>query len=163
HRDRRHPVRGLGRHRRGVRGVGRGRKGSRDSVCVTKPDLEAIQAAADRGMLIAYWAAQLGAASAIISEAGDRSWSELNTNANRLVRALRARGVQAGDGLALMCSNRPEFFETYAAALRGGFRLTTVNWHLTGEEAGYIVDDCEATAFVADARFAESAREAANL
>ena len=38
-----------------------------------------------------------------------------------------------------------------------GLRLTTINWHLTGDEAGYIVDDCEATAFVADARFADAA------
>ena len=38
-----------------------------------------------------------------------------HANANRLVRALRARGVQAGDGLALLCSNRPEFAETVVA------------------------------------------------
>ena len=71
------------------------------------------------------------------------------------MRALRARGVQAGDGVALLCSNRPEFVETVVGR-RGapGLRLTTVNWHLTADEAGYIVDDCEATAFVADARFA---------
>ena len=42
-------------------------------------------------------------------------------------------------------------------------RLTTINWHLTGYEAGYIVDDCEATAFVADARYADSAIGAAAL
>jgi long-chain acyl-CoA synthetase len=40
-------------------------------------------------------------------------------------------------------------------------RLTTINWHLTADEAGYIVDDCDATAFVADARFAEAASGAA--
>src|SRR5690242_21962842 len=111
-------------------------------------------------MLPSYWAQRQPERPAILSPNGDRTFAELNANANRLVRALRARGVQAGDGLALMCSNRPEFFETYAAALRAGFRLTTVNWHLTGEEAGYIVDDCEAAAFVADARFGEAAREA---
>ncbi len=77
--------------------------------------------------------------------------------------ALRARGVQDGDGVALLCANRPEFFETVAAAQRAGLRLTPVNWHLTGDEAGYIVDDCEATAFVADARFAAVARRAADL
>jgi long-chain acyl-CoA synthetase len=44
---------------------------------------------------------------------------------------------------------------------RAGLRLTTINWHLTGDEAGYIVDDCDATAFVADARFAEAAAGAA--
>ena len=63
---------------------------------------------------------------------------------NRLARALRARGLGAGDAVALMCTNRPAFVETWAACLRAGFRITTINWHLTGEEAGYIVDDCEA-------------------
>ena len=114
-------------------------------------------------MLAAFWAQEDGATPAVISEAGNRTRAEANANANRLVRALRARGVNAGDGLALMCSNRPEFFEVVAAARRVGLRLTTVNWHLTGDEAGYIVDDCEATAFVADARFAPVARAAFDL
>src|SRR4051794_1163222 len=109
-------------------------------------------------MLAAFWAAENGERPAVISEAGDPTRPEVNANANRLVRALRDRGVKAGDGIALMCSNRPEFMETVAAAQRAGLRLTTVNWHLTGDEAGYIVDDSEATAFVADARFAKVAR-----
>jgi long-chain acyl-CoA synthetase len=124
--------------------------------------MDALYAAADRGMLAAYWAEQRGNDRCVTSEAGNRTFAEVNANANRLVRALRARGVKAGDGIALMCANRPEFFEVVAASQRAGLRLTTVNWHLNGEEAGYIVDDCEASAFVADARFAASAREAAD-
>jgi long-chain acyl-CoA synthetase len=127
------------------------------------PNLEELNAAADRGMLASFWAEEDPDRPAVISEAGNRTRAQANANANRLVRALRARGVKAGDGLALMCSNRPEFFEAVAAARRAGLRLTTVNWHLTAEEAGYIVDDCEATAFVADARFAACARGAADL
>src|SRR5205085_6403194 len=73
------------------------------------------------------------------------------------------RGIRAGDGVALMCANRPEFAETVTAAQRAGLRLTTINWHLTGDEAGYIVDDCEATVFVAHERFAAAARRAADL
>jgi long-chain acyl-CoA synthetase len=136
-------------------------RGSR--VEVPPPDLDAINAAADRGMLPAYWATQRGDALALISDAGNRTFGEVNANANRLVRALRARGVRAGDGVALMCANRPEFAETVAAAQRAGLRLTTINWHLTGDEAGYILDDCEATAFVAHERFAGVARRAAGL
>ena len=130
---------------------------------MSAPDLDRLHASADRGMLAAFWAAERGDTPAVISEAGIRTRAEVNANANRLARALRARGVKAGDGLALMCSNRPEFLETVAAARRAGLRLTTVNWHLTGDEAGYIVDDCEATALVADARFARVARRAADL
>ncbi len=130
---------------------------------VTGVDREALEAAADRGLLAAHWADRQPDRVALWSVAGDRTFAEVNAHADRLVRALRARGVQAGDGVALMCSNRPEFVETLYATQRAGLRLTTVNWHLTGEEAGYIVDDCDATAFVADARFAGSASVAARL
>src|SRR5207248_3299142 len=61
----------------------------------------------------------------------------------------------------LLCSNRPEFVETYGACQRAGFRLTTINWHLTGEEAAYIIDNCGAKAFIADAQFAPAAEAAA--
>ncbi len=130
---------------------------------MTRPDDDAINAAADRGMLASFWASQRADALALISDAGNRTYNELNANANRLVRALRARGLQAGDGVALMSANRPEFAETLAAAQRAGWRVTTINWHLTGDEAGYIVNDCEAKAFVAHARFADAARRAAEL
>jgi long-chain acyl-CoA synthetase len=130
---------------------------------VSAPDLDRLKESADRGMLASFWAHDDPDRPAVISEAGDRTRAEVNANANRLVRALRACGVREGDGIALMCANRPEFFETVAAARRAGLRLTTINWHLTGDEAGYIVDDCEATAFVADARFATVARRAADL
>jgi long-chain acyl-CoA synthetase len=36
-----------------------------------------------------------------------------------------------------------------------------VNWHLTGEEIGYVVQDCEAKAFFADVRVARAAQVAA--
>ena len=62
---------------------------------------------------------------AIISEHGNRTFGELNANANRLARALRARGVGAGDAIALMVANRPEFAEAVAASQRGGLRFTT--------------------------------------
>ncbi len=128
-----------------------------------KPDLDAVKAAADRGMLASYWAEQRGDANAIVSDAGNRTYNELNADANKLVRALRARGVQAGDGVVLLSANRPEFAETVAAVQRAGLRLTTLNWHLTGDEAGYIVDDSEATALIADAQFAPCAQHAASL
>ncbi len=118
-------------------------------------------AAARRGMVHAHWAQLQPDTPAIVSARGDRTFAELNANANRLVRALRARGLGEGDALALMVSNRPEFAEVAAATQRSGLRITPVNWHLTADEAAYIVDDCQARAFVADARFAEVAAAAA--
>jgi long-chain acyl-CoA synthetase len=109
-----------------------------------------------RGMAIAVHAEAVPDRVAIVSGNGNRTWSELNQHANQLVRALRRRGVRTGDAVALMSSNRPEFVEVYAATLRAGLRLTPINFHLTADEAGYIVRDCDATAFIGDARFADA-------
>jgi long-chain acyl-CoA synthetase len=125
-------------------------------------DLAAYQEAAKVGMTTAYWAARMADEPAIVSPLGDRTWGELNANANRLVRVLRARGLHVGDAVAVMVANRPAFVEAYVATQRAGLRLTTINWHLTGEEAAYIVGDCDARAFVADVRFADAARGAAD-
>ncbi len=118
--------------------------------------------AAAVGMSIAFTAGKAPDRPAILSERGDRSFGELNAHANMLVRELRAAGLCTGDAVALMCSNRPEFAEVFAACLRGGFRLTLLNWHLTADEVGYIVDDCEARAFIVEARCAAAVQGVAD-
>jgi long-chain acyl-CoA synthetase len=110
--------------------------------------------AARTGMTLAWHARRAPDRPAILSPNGDRTFGELNANANRLVRALRARGVGEGDSLSLICANRPEFAEALNACQRMGIRITTVNWHLTGPEMAYIIEDSEAKAIVGDARFA---------
>ena len=116
--------------------------------------------AAAKGMVVAWHAARKPDRLAISSERGDRTFSELNAQANRLVGVLRGAGLMPGDGVALLCVNRPEFVETVMACQRAGFRLTPVNWHLTADEVAYIVENCEAKAFVADAGLAAAAVQA---
>jgi long-chain acyl-CoA synthetase len=113
------------------------------------------------GMTLAYWAAEAPERMAVTAPAGTRTFAELNARANQAVRALRAHGLGKGDAVALLCSNRPEFVEAVGACQRAGFRLTTINWHLTADEAAYIVNDCGAKAFIADAQFATAAAGAA--
>jgi len=120
-------------------------------------DADAFRAAVGTGMTLAFWAARQRDVPAILSPHGTRTFGELNAEANRLARTWRARGVAPGDAVAAMISNRPEFVVVLAAAQRSGLRLTPINWHLTGDEAAYIVDDCEARVLVADHRFAAMA------
>ena len=115
---------------------------------------------ARQGLMVRYWAEETPDTPAIISDCGTRTFAELEAAANRLVWALRARGLVAGDAVALICTNRPEFAEVAAACLRAGFRLTPINWHLRGDEAAYIVEDCEARAVIADARLSDTAADA---
>ena len=113
------------------------------------------------GMGLAHWAEVQPDVVAVEAPTGRRTYAELNARANQLARALRARGLGPDDGVALICGNRPEFAEVLAACLRSGLRVTPINWHLTGDEAGYIAADCGASALIADVRLAESAQGAA--
>ncbi len=117
---------------------------------------EGLEDAMRSGMAPAWWANHDGDRPAVVAPSGDRSFGELNAEANRLVRALRLRGLGAGDAVAISCGNRAEFASTWAACTRAGFRLTAINWHLTPDEAAYILGDCEARAFVADATHADA-------
>ncbi len=123
---------------------------------VTDPDfVQRLDAAAAAGMSFAVWAARQPDRTAVVDPDGrGHTFAEVNASANRLVRLLRAHGLRPGDPVALVCSNRVEFVEVLAACLRAGLRLTPVNWHLTADEIGYIIRDCEAKALIADARVA---------
>lgn len=121
---------------------------------------EEVQAAVETGMLVAYHAEHQPDIRALITNYGDRTFAELNANANRLVRLLESNGIGPGDSVAVVAKNRPEFIETLCATTRCGIRFTPINFHLKGEEIGYIVDNCEAKALVADATLGPSITEA---
>jgi long-chain acyl-CoA synthetase len=112
------------------------------------------------GMGPAWWSQIAPDRPAIVGPSGSLSYGELDRQANQLVRVFRRAGLTTGDGVALLCSNRPEFAVVWAATQRSGLRLTAVNWHLTADEVGYIVGDCEAKAFVAEAGLGPVARDA---
>ena len=126
----------------------------------TTPYSLSLEDAVQTGMTIAWQAARFPAASAVVSNYGERSFSDLNANANRLVRCLREGGLVAGDSVAIVAKNRPEFVEVLAATMRSGLRLTPINYHLKGEEIGYVVDNCDAKAFIADATLGDAPVEA---
>ena len=68
--------------------------------------------------------------------------------------ALRARGVAQRGRLAILLENQIRYLEVVWAAQRSGLAYTTVNTHLTAEEAGYIIDDCGASVVVSSAALA---------
>ena len=80
-----------------------------------------------------------------------RTYKEIDDAAIRLAHALRGRGMQRGDHIAVLLDNQPEFYDVVWAAMRIGLYVTPINWHLVAAEAGYIVRDCDATAMVASA------------
>ncbi|MFB9740701.1 AMP-binding protein [Pseudonocardia sulfidoxydans] len=119
--------------------------------------------AARAGTPLSYWASRRPEATAVVAGAQRRTFAQLDQQADRIARALRARGHRAGDGIAALLANRPDSVAVLAAAQRIGARLTPINWHLNPEEVRYIVADCEARTLVADSRFAPAALLAATV
>jgi long-chain acyl-CoA synthetase len=109
------------------------------------------------GTVLSLWARLVPHARALVAADRELTFLALNARCNQLARSLRALGLRAGDSVALMSSNRSEFAEVFWAARRVGLRFTPLNWHLTGEEAAYIVEDCDAKAVFVEARFAPAA------
>jgi len=118
-------------------------------------------AATATGSSLSLWAKAIPDLVAISSPSGERTFAELDANICRVARALRRRGLLAGDPVAVVLSNRPEFAEVIHACLRIGLRYTPVNRHLTAGEIAYIVSDCGAKALIGDAALGELMVEAA--
>jgi acyl-CoA synthetase (AMP-forming)/AMP-acid ligase II len=85
------------------------------------------------------------------------TYHQLEDASNRVARLLRAAGLERGDHVAVLLTNRREWYEIVWGAMRAGLFVTPVNWHLTAAEAGYVVADCEAKALVVDAELADTA------
>ncbi len=70
------------------------------------------------------------------------TWAQLHERIGAVAAALRQRGIEAGDRVAIMMTNRPEFLETMAAASALGAIVVPVNFRLAPDEIAYILSDC---------------------
>ncbi len=97
-------------------------------------------------------------------DGGGRAWTagELLSGANRLVHALRARGVQRFDPVATITRNSAELFQVLLAVFQAGWQYVPLNTHLTAPELAYVLGDAGAAAVFADAELADVAAAAAD-
>jgi long-chain acyl-CoA synthetase len=79
---------------------------------------------------------------------------------NQVARGLQALGLQKGDVVAALLPNTREMLELALGATQIGLYITPINYHLTGPEVAYIVDNSEAKVFVASERYADVATKA---
>lgn len=82
------------------------------------------------------------------------TYGELDSRSAQLARLLHARGLRAGDVVALLAENHPRFLEVLWAAVRSGLYLTAINRYATADEIAYILRDSQASALVATAKLA---------
>src|SRR5262249_54154698 len=78
------------------------------------------------------------------------TYAEMADRSARLGGGLQARGVAAGDVVALLSYNCIEFIETIFAANHVGAIVMPINWRLAAPEVRYILKHSEARALVCD-------------
>jgi 3-oxocholest-4-en-26-oate---CoA ligase len=89
---------------------------------------------------------------------GDRkvSWSAMDQRTNRLARAmLAAKGVEAGDKVALYMKNAPAYLEGTIAGFKSRLVHVNVNYRYVDEELVYLLDNSDATILIYAAEFAD--------
>lgn len=77
------------------------------------------------------------------------TWAEMERRVERLAGALLALGVQKGDRIGIVCSNRPEYILTYLAAARVGAILAGFNIQHTLREIAQLAAIVQPAVFVA--------------
>ncbi len=89
-----------------------------------------------------------------------QTYAELDAATEAMAGALAARGVAAGDRIALFSHNNHAFVVTYFALARLGAVSVPVNFMLTAGEAGYVLGHSGATGVIAEDALVPVAQQA---
>ncbi|MGP4057934.1 long-chain-fatty-acid--CoA ligase FadD2 [Mycobacterium sp. 4D054] len=112
------------------------------------------------GMIPALNARRYPTRTAVIDDFGEMTFKELDDSANAVANGLLAKGVKAGDGVAILARNHRGFLVSVYAAGKVGARIILLNSEFSGpqikevserEGAKLVIYDDEYTAAVAAA------------
>ena len=100
----------------------------------------------------------------IMADTGETiSYAQLEARANRAAHGLRALGVGIGDTVAVVCDNRPEFFDLFWGTQRAGVTMVPVSTRLKSDEIAYIANDSGAKVLLISDYLGETAQELAKM
>jgi fatty-acyl-CoA synthase len=90
----------------------------------------------------------------IVDELGTLTFAELDERGNRLADSLLARGVGAGDGIAVLCRNHRGFVDVSLAAAKIGADVVYVNTAFAGPQLTEVLERESPVLLVHDSEFA---------
>ena len=88
------------------------------------------------------------------------TWGELRERVDALAGGLAKLGVERGDTVALMLSNRPEFHLCDLAAMMLGATPFSIYNTYTPEQIQYLIEDAEASVLICEQQYLPQVREA---
>jgi fatty-acyl-CoA synthase len=81
------------------------------------------------------------------------TWAETYARSRRLGSALAARGIGAGDTVAVMLTNTPEMYESHFGVPMTGGILNTLNTRLDSDTLAFMLEHGEAKVLITDREF----------
>ena len=88
------------------------------------------------------------------------SYAALNSRSNQVAHLLRSHGLGAGDAIAVLLDNCPDYFEIAWGAQRAGLYFTCLSTKLQVDEIAYILTDSNAKVLFVGANLLALAEEA---
>src|SRR3954453_23488517 len=82
-------------------------------------------------------------------------YAELGRRCNRLASALRERGLQKHDRVAVLCPNIPALLEAHFGVPAAGCVLVPMNTRASAEDLAYILEDSGARLLIVDHSLAD--------
>ena len=91
---------------------------------------------------------------ALVDELGELKFSDLDERSNAVANAWRQLGVQAGDGIGILCRNHRGFFDAIFAAAKVGGKTLLLNTDFAGPQLRDVCEREDVRLLVHDEEFA---------
>lgn len=98
---------------------------------------------------------------AILSTAGDLTWSDLMEKVSRIAGALRGCGLQHGDRVAVLSQNSEAYLEIYLSVPWAGGVLVPLNYRWTVSENLFALQDSNSRILLVDDAYLEAGHQLA--
>ena len=89
------------------------------------------------------------------------TYAELAARVDRLAAGLAETGVESGDIVSVLLTNRPAFLETYFACIRLGAVAAPINTRVSGRELSPLLEDADPSVLITEPDLADVVADAA--
>lgn len=96
---------------------------------------------------------------AIILGSEKRNIEDIQLRIDRAASAYRSLGIGPGNAVAILMRNDFAFFEAMGGAARLGAYPVPINWHFTGPETRYIIENSDARALIVHADLLQGVKD----
>jgi fatty-acyl-CoA synthase len=96
---------------------------------------------------------------AIIDDVGEITWSDLAAQVNQMTQALKDRGVQPGDSIAVLSRNHRYMIVAIVAIMQAGGRVLLLNTMASRSQLGELAKREDASLVIVDQEFLDVAQD----